>query len=329
MSNKNKFRRYSKAELEIVRANADVTVVGELVSRLLNGARMSVSETEFACSVLRASKPEGSIEFVNLASIPAAQDYIFKNLYIHYFADLEGRYGIDKFTGLVSIQEKREDVNKLNDYFISWEKVVSTNRHNENLLNLVINEINPDLKHVRELYDKGAISKQEYDYKRKSIVLHSKYLYLNAKAFFDEHGSDTVTVIFHGNEIEINEYSLVHILNRHYAGAAKQFDTGKSFHFDRGLKWYEIPYELKRIIEKIGTIPQTQLVEINFIPFKYQGITYAIWTEKKKKHVKGKVINYIRLETFYPIEEQRDFDRIKNNCREVSIDSSIVGYAEK
>jgi hypothetical protein len=322
-------RRYCKKELTIAKQNRDVKVLQELVQRIHNGEKMSVAETEFACSALRATKAEGDISFVNIGAIPACQDFIFRNLYISYFQDLEGKYGIEKFTGLVSMEEKREDVIRLNEYYKDWEKVVSSNRHSENLLNLVINEISKDLKYIRKLHEKGQINDDDYEYKRKSIVLHSKYLYLTAKAFFDEYQSDSVVCLLHGKKIEINEHSLVHILNRHMAGAAKQFDTGKSFHLDRRIKWFELPTEVKEIIERLGTNDETKEFKLEYIPFKLNGVIYGIWTKPHVKHVQGKRISYQRLETFYPIESEKDLTDIQNNYNEVIIDDTLIAYMKK
>lgn len=322
-------RRYSKKELATARQDGDVKILLELVQRIHNGEKMSVAETEFACSALRATKLEGDISFVNIGAIPACRDFIFRNLYITYFQDLEGQYGIEKFTGLVSMEEKREDVIRLNEYYKEWDKIVSSNRHSENLLNLVINEISKDLKYIRRLHEKGEVNDDDYEYKRKSIVLHSKYLYLTARAFFDEYQSNSVVCPLHGKEIEINEHSLVHILNRHMAGAAKQFDTGKSFHLDRRIKWFELPTEIKEIIERLGAIDETKELKLEYIPFKLNGVIYGIWTKPHVKHVRGKTIRYQRLETFYPIENEKDLTDIQNNYKEVVIDGTLIAYVKK
>lgn len=120
-------------------------------------------------------------------------------------------------------KEKREDVIRLNEYYQKWKQICATNNHKDALLNEVINESRKELKELSERFKAGEFNADEYAYKEKAIVLHSKYLYITAHAFFDEHGSKEVIARFHGKEIIINEFSYVHILNRHLAGSAKQF----------------------------------------------------------------------------------------------------------
>lgn len=323
-----KRRRYSKAELDLAKATGDKKIIGELAGRLMDGELMSVAETNFAASVLRATRVAGSISFIDLASIPAAQDFIFKNLYILYHSDLEGKYGIDKPFGIASSKEKRGDVIRLNEYYHEWKKVYSKNNHNGNpLLNLVINESNnEEYKELKEMFKRGEINQGEFDYKEKSIVLHSKYLYLTAKAFFDEHQSDEVVAKFHSKEIVINEYSLVHILNRHLGGVAKQFNTNKSFHLDREIKWFELPYNLKLIIENLGTHPDTDISDLKFLPFKFNGIIYAMWTEHKTKHQAGRSIPIIRLQSCYPVEDSLELKKIQTRYREVPINEKLSAF---
>ena len=318
--------RYSKAELEKAKQDANTQIVGELAGRLMEGDSMSSAETNFASSVLRSSKPEGSICHIDLATIPASQDFIFRNLYIAYYADLDGEYGVEKVTGVVSREEKREDVIRLNEYFRDWKKVYLKNNHSENLLNLVINESTKEYKELRQMLSRSQITQAEFDYKEKSIVLHSKYLYITAKAFFDEHQSDEVIAKFHGREIIINEFSFVHIFNRHLAGAAKQFDTQKSFHMDREMKWFELPYDLKGIIESMAGHPDTNVADLKFLPFKFNGVLYAMWTEQKSKHKAGKAIPIIRLQSCYPIDDAAELKKVKDMYREVVINSKLSAF---
>lgn len=329
MTKKNR-KRYTKQELAEMKRSPNTKVIGELAGKMLAGdTDLSYAETEFAASILRTSKPEGSICFIDLASIPGAQNFIFKNLYLSYHADLEGRYGIEKFTGLVCNEEKREDVIRLSEYYTAWKQIISINTHKDQLLNTVINEINRDFKILRKLHADGKISDDEYKYKEKATVLHSKYIYLTTRSFFDEHQSSEVVALHHGHEIIINEYSLVHILNRHLAEAAKQYETGKSFHHDVELKWFELPYELKRLIDELGSHRSTIGVDLKYIPFRYNDIIYAIWTEKKKRHHQGKVSHYTRLETCYPLQQTEKLKELDEKYTEVAIREKLSTFIKK
>ncbi len=322
-------QRYSKSQLAEAKRAGDTTVIAEIAGKMFFGETdMSVAEREFGASVLRATKLKGSICFIDLATIPGAQDFRFKDLYLAYHGDLDGKYGIVKFTGLVTIEEKREDVIRLNEYFESWKKIIGTNTHKDQLLNTVINETNKDLRVLRMLHTEGKLSDDDFGYKEKATVLHSKYIYLTARSFFDEHGSNDVIAVHHGREIVINEYSLVHILNRHLAQAAKQYKTGKSFHHEVEFKWFELPYELKSLIEELGSHPGTAACDLKYIPFKYNGTIYAIWTEEHERHRGGKVTIYRRLETCYPLEQNDKLEELQNQFTEVTINSKLSAFVK-
>lgn len=329
MSTKPK-RKYTKEQIQKLKESGDLEVVTDLATRLMNNEVMSDAEIEAACGIVRWSRPEDSISFINLASIPRAQDYIFKNLYLIYSQDLEGQYGISKFDGLVSMEEKREDVIRLNEYHSAWEKVISTNRHKNNvLLNLIVDEVNNELSDIEYLKTSKQISNEEYLYKRKSTVLHSKYLYIKIKALFDEMQFNEILITYAGQTIELNMWSVVHILNRHYAGLIKQYDTKKSFHTDKAIPLFEDPSVLKNLLEQIGTRDDFKTEQIKFIPLKFNGKMYAVYTEVKKKHVNGKELEYNRLQTFYPIEDPKEIDRVTNNFEKISISEQLVGCKSK
>jgi hypothetical protein len=105
MAKKKQAKRYSRHELKSASHEELKNILPELMGRIYRKEPMSVSETEFACSALRATRPKDSISFINLATITQCQDFIFKDLYVTYALDLDGHYGIDKYFGLVSMEE--------------------------------------------------------------------------------------------------------------------------------------------------------------------------------------------------------------------------------
>lgn len=327
-------RRYSKAEIEQARRDGNVSVIQELVSNLLNGTPMSIAETEAAVSIVGNSRPKGSISRVSLASIPAAQDSIFITLFLAYYGDLEGKYGIIKFSGydglierIVSREEKKEDVIRLNEYYNAWKQKFVTNRHKDQILNLVINEVNnQDLNEIEKDLASGKISKEEYDYKKKGTILLSKYLYLRITRIFDELQANEIIINFNDQKIEITRWSMVHILNRHYAALAKQYDSAKSFHQDRSLTFFENPGELKFILEQIASHDKAKSIEIKRIHFKLNGIVYTVHTENK---IKDNKVPFIQLQTFYPTEDKTELQEIRTFYEEFVVSPSLIGYKKR
>jgi hypothetical protein len=329
-------KRYTKKEIQDANKAGDTSIIHSLAVKLMKGEKLSHSEAVEASRIVRISRPAGSIERVNLAAIPEAQNYIFIMLFLSYYGDLEGTHGILKSGDEVGIvnrvasrEEKREDVIRLNEYFAKWSENFKTNRHKDQILNLVINEINNDLKEIEGLFAIGEIDETGKDYRRKASILWSKYLYLRVSSIFEDIGKNEVIIDFNGTEIEINPWSMVHILNRHYAESIKQYETGKSFHSDHNLKFFEDPEQLKAILENIGSNPKTKDCNIDYIPFKLNGIIYSIHTKKDEKNINRKKIIYNRLQTFYPVVDLSELNKLQTDYDEVVVETNLSEYIKK
>ena len=330
---KNKRRHLTREDIRKARSEGNVQVRMELAQRMLNGEPLSVAEADEAASFLRHCRPEDSICRVDLATIAGAQDAIFTSLYPLYAEDLEGRYGIVKFSGydglmtrVVSIEEKREDVAKLDEYYRQWNKVFGRNNHSDQLLNLVINEVNKDLKVIDGELAAGNIKREEYNYKRKSIVLHSKFIFLRVKRIFEDSKNTNIIVHFGGLDIEITPWSMVHVLNRHYAKKIKQYVTGKSYHGDAELPFFEDPERLRDILEKIASHAEARKCNVDYIVLKFNGLVYTIYTQLQTRHIGGKKTFFRQLQTFFPLEDPNKLQDIQDNYVEFVVDTNLSGF---
>ena len=55
-----------------------------------------------------------------------------------------------------------------------------------------------------------------------------------------------------------------------------------------------------------------------YIPFKYKGNKYGLWIEKSTRSIKNQgVVEYLRIKTFYPIEDNRDLDKLDQEYTEI------------
>lgn len=302
-------------------------MIQDLIDRTVKNEKMTQAEIQRACSLMEYSKPlDHDFEF-DIYKYDACKDYIFRKLYLVYHGNLDGRLPAHNAFGLVPLEQKKFEIKRLDEFYAEWTPVISKFNHKEALLNDLASEANIELKQLDKLGDKLNWDYRELAQKRKAVTLHSKYIYLTAKEFFEENKSDFVIAKFGASEIEINTHSLIHIMFRHYGGAVKQFDTEKSFHLDTTIKYKELPYELKSIIESLGSDSELSTQGIKFIPVKINAKIYSIWTEKVTKYPKGKgKVEYIRLETFYPTELKEELDKIANNYKEIKIDERLSGF---
>ena len=125
--------------------------------------------------------------------------------------------------------------------------------------------------------------------------------------------------------IEINEYSLIHIISRHFSEITKQYKTGKSYH-NEDFKPRLLSNILQEIFNQIES-SEYRIENLDKILFRYKDSVYLIWTSLKIKSIKGKGnIQYRRMETFYPITEKDILIKILNNYLKVNINNEISIY---
>jgi len=157
------------------------------------------------------------------------------------------------------------------------------------------------------------------------VLLQSKFIYCLALKIYELHSSDDFKLNLNGQEIEINEYSIIHILSRHFGEVTKP-TTNKSFHNEDFIP-RQLNIQLKSIIETINNSGVYAGQPIEKIAFKYQNKDYLIWTNEQTKQITdiGNV-NYIRLETFYPIESRVDIQDINTNYTLTEINEEISVY---
>lgn len=102
----------------------------------------------------------------------------------------------------------------------------------------------------------------------------------------------------------------------------KPYTTDKS-HFDSIVKHNEIHLFLENlftIIDKSAVYINDSVEEINI---RYNGMLFKIFCQNEKKHIKGKEIIYLRLNSFFPIENKEMLDRLNNEFKEKQIDSFL------
>lgn len=131
-----------------------------------------------------------------------------------------------------------------------------------------------------------------------------------------------------GQDIEINEYSIIHILNRHFSEVTKQ-NFNKSYHGE-DIKPKYLNKQLKEIMTMIDDSKYFDNQTINNINFRYKDTDYAIWISKRIKQEKGKGnVEFNRLETFYPIKNKEELDKLKQSYDYHQINDDIGVYVKK
>src|SRR5690606_39957703 len=128
--------------------------------------------------------------------------------------------------------------------------------------------------------------------------------------------------------VESDASSLIHIINRHYASQIKN-NPQKTYHIE-DIEPEKIHSRLKDLLSKISDKNLIKKTDIGKIAFIYKGVTYRVWINKRKKQKKGiGQIEILRIDTFYPIEDQTELVDLNNNYELKDIDSDLKVFVKK
>lgn len=277
-------------------------------------AREYLSEHEkefFSMGVKHSIFDDGSWEDYECCDNPK-----FKFLYLVYAKDLFGFKKIKYYKPVrifqyqLKAKEIKSDLFYLKFKMWEWETVVNKTNHQEELLQQSSKEAREEIKELKKVR-KYANNTQGYNsveflVKKKSIILHSKWIYCMALEIFESLDPADFISEINGIEIHFNEYSLIHILNRHYAQVLKQFDTKKSFH-SQIFKPRILSSQIKKILSIIDISNILNGKSIDKISFRMDGIDYIIYTSEK---IRGNT-TYRRLNTFFPVEDLTESNKLE------------------
>lgn len=299
-------------------------IFNDLVKIGSAGKSLSYHEQEF---VMRRVMYIGN----DLDHYPYIADARLWDIYLTYHEDLSGGKVYKKWNRTtwrtVGQLEKEADLQFLTEIEAErWGKIIAKTNHTEQLLQIVgaefreeIRSLNKDQNTVGNPLLKGSYF---YQYKIWNINLRAAFVYLKAKKVAEINGQSTWHMTLCGEDIEFNDFALVHILNRHFAEITKQVDLGKSYH-NENVDPEKLGPLLKNIIEAID---HTGLLTAQYqtcVNLRYKGDTYQFWAEWKERHSKGKVIPYKRVQTFYQVNDPILLSDIQNNNKEVVINAEL------
>lgn len=258
----------------------------------------------------------------------------FKFLYRVYFQDLTGGMIYKKPVehDIVNVDPKEAQVDL--KYLISkaeeWDAVITKTYHSEKLLQHSTKEARQDIKVLNSLpqfrvpFIKGSFY---YRYKKWGILLRSKYIYHLNQEILETKPSIETELDFCSHKIVLNEYGYTHIVCRHFAQITTEFDTGNTYHSEDFMP-RQLNLELQSILTSISTVIKTE-PEVDNIVFDFKLKLYSIWTAEKSEGIAGKgMVTYRRIETFYPVQDQSEKDKINQSRERIEINQEI-GYWKK
>jgi hypothetical protein len=302
--------------------------------KVSKGDALTEHEKDFFCMGVKLSTlNNGKIE-----DYACCDNFKFKGLYLTYFRNLAGggtyfKSGPNNSYYKVSSDEANKDLKYLIEKANEWEATINITNHSSSILNSISQETRDDIKTLKNqpefVNDQFSLGSFRFRYKKWAILLQSKYIYCTALEITEIFGTNDFIIKLNNKDIHFTDYSLIHILNRHFSQITKQYDTKKSFHkndFYPKLLNKQI-LNILDLIDKSNLYIGQSLEQLNF---QYNNIDYQIWIKERIRQEKGKGnVEYLRLETFYPIEDKAIIEDLKKNFDLEKITDDLQVYIKK
>lgn len=263
----------------------------DLMSRHLNGENLSLKEADILCTAMFPT---------DRTRYSICDDTRFNLLYLKYFESLIKDYNI-----------LPDEQTQLNDFVNNWKATIMNDQMVEDRIYLETRkETRLTIKGMRKAFDGKGLSPCDIAQKEKEIILRSKFIYIKVNRILENLGSKELVLTIGDTEVHIDEYSLVHSLFRHYSELTKQFNDNKSY-FTPEIPVEQLPIILQEKIlapiEKAGVLGNSLPQDI-FV--KYFGKLYRIYFNRK--HIDNGRRAVQRVNTFYPVEQEKDIQESKN-----------------
>lgn len=243
-----------------------------------------------------------------------------------------GVYEKIKGTSLYNPDHKEitKDIEYLKQVESDWLSTIRIANHSDELLKQISKETREELKNLEK--SKGLLlfnrDKLNYIQNKRAIILQSKYIYCTALEIFEMFDRKDFLLSLNGKVIEINEFSIIHILSRHFAQTTKPLNK-KSFHIEDIEPRY-LNKQLKNIFDDIDSSNLLNGKPLNKIAFQYKNIDYMIWINERTKQILGQGnTKFNRLETFYPVVDKVDIEDLKENYTLEIINEELKVYVRK
>jgi hypothetical protein len=284
-------------------------IVQDLYTRAYNNESISLAEEYFIGGIIEQLRNKDGKRAHKIEDFEGCKNYHFRSRYLRYVNDLNGHKQIMDYYGPIPQVIKAKDVAFLQKTYEEWEIHLEGKLNGFRLINYVAQELKHQLKELDRFSIRLQIGSRYKEYLRKTLFLHAKYIYLLVKEFYEELGQDEEHIEIQGNAILVDGFTYVHTMFRHYASHIKQHQMNKSYHFDQNIGFKEVPNFLLKALQHFKTLALP--FDGRRIYFNFNGTPYAIWFRPFKKSLPGGIQKeYLRVQTFYPIESPTEHSKL-------------------
>ena len=325
--------KYTSSELKPNWENAGEdlrlhNILTDLFQRATDGIVLSEVEKDFICGFLRTA--EGDVPPFNVGEICAS--FNFKFAYLTYAGDLTGGSPYFKpYRGEIKqipILEAASELNYLKAEADQWQSILGDKTNADKLVLEAIREYEFEIKNVQdqspEFQTKFAFGgANRYKHDVFATQLQNKFIYLTAKEIFETFDNQELILTLNGKQIIINEFSIVHITNRHFAQTVKRYKTKKSFH-NENFHPKLLNKQLQEIFQQIEQTGGLNAPIVREIHFQFKGDVYKIYTTDRNNY-NGNIF----LSTFFVVEDPTLLQRLGTDFDRVTINNELSVYQPK
>ena len=267
---------------------------------------LSLAEEEFLGVVLGASV-DATGKSMNMHEIKPLRRDLFRHLYPLYVRNRDGLLTLADAYGDIPPARRKQDTDFLEAEYRAWRTQMLAHQQSSAMLQHVAAEVKKHLVDINAFAKRTKQGSRLHEAAVKEIVLHSKYVLHFVEAYYQELGATEQTITFAGGKIVVDSYAYVHILFRHYSQGVKPYQSGKSYHFDVDFDHTNLPSFLVDIIASYFRNLPNSIIRDDRILVRVRGTLYAMWFRKMTRSLRGNEKEvYYRLQTFYPVTEQKD-----------------------
>lgn len=289
-SNKQKQVRKSRAYTDMYENEDDWHEhLSKLQERYERGDNLTLREADILCLGLK--------EAVRI-NCSICDDTRFVRLYLNHFHAQQNN-------GYISEDHKKQ----LDEFTSKWKAEILDDRHDTDRLYIEVRkETRLTIKSMKS--QNSSLSSAELVHKENEIFLRSKNIHIKIKRLLEGLGTSTLKLNIGGEEVHLDEFTLIHSLFRHYSELTKQYNDKKSY-FTPEIPIEEFPTIVKERI--LGPISEDGAFE-NSLPksifLKYYGRLYRLYFEDKSIENGHSTVK--RVNTFYPVDQDKDIEASKN-----------------
>lgn len=306
---------YTRAHLNAMQRSPEYVRIAtqNLMEAVLAGHELTLAESKFLGTIMNTMGGDNEEGIKLLRTVYSnLTDFHFWEKYLLYGHDLEGQY--EKITpyGLVTFEEKRVDVIYLEQLYQLWIPIIEKENHTDALLQFLTIEIRRTIKDVLKHSKSRGDGGNHQRYIHKSLTLHSRFVYLKIKEYYQENPAREESKKICGSNIIVDINTYVHILLRHFGEAIMEGRPGKTYHHDLNIDVDHLPPQIFQILTAYEELSQFDEIRGENIFFELNDSKYAIWLQSKVRKINDQPEEtFYRVATFYPAALKPDLEKIE------------------